>query len=376
MSSPYEKVSILFEKIFEALAWGRVPPPLFLANRSVLTGLRGESLAGVKRYEIDKPATSLKYAQVVAVAGIVLSLTRCGKSMSQRDVYYSLKTLFCKQYESNAIILELGLMLGLKRHEMGLYPAAKGLIAGLCRFRFTEGTDVEEREVPWTDCVHGDAGEGVRISSKWTSCPDGELDMQIPAGGEGSLPRPTHLIVVEKEGIFHRLVEDEFFISGVPCIIVTGCGYPDVPSRAAVARISQRYPFLQVVGLCDYNSYGLAVLLTYQLTSPAMRFEGEGFTCERMSWIGLRGRDVEQLQRHHPEFIFPSEHLQVMSEKDVGHARAMQKSKKLDLLPGPEAEALRDELETMLDLRFKLELESLYALGLDTLSIWITEKLS
>jgi len=276
-------------------------------------------------------------------------------------------------------------MLGLKRHEMGIYPAAKGLVAGLIRFRFLNSRTMsngdngeDEGEVhdePWVDCCAQSACEGVKISQKWVACSETLLDMQIPRGGGGgvggggdaALPRPKFLVIVEKEGIFHRLCEDRWFLDGVPSIVVTGCGYPDVPSRACVARISARYPELVVVGLCDYNSYGLAVLLTYRLPSRATRFESEGFTVDDLKWVGLRRSAIEELQSAESE-LDPS-HFQPMSERDEGHARAMLRSGKMGQLP----DAFAEELEGMLELRVKLELESIYSLGLNTLSLWLKE---
>jgi meiotic recombination protein SPO11 len=45
---------------------------------------------------------------------------------------------------------------------------------------------------------------------------------------------------------------------------VTGCGYPDVATRALVHMLSLRLPGAEVVGLCDYNPHGLSLLLTYR----------------------------------------------------------------------------------------------------------------
>ena len=395
---PHECVCELFSKIVTAVGRGQLPPPLFVHCRSVLTGMRGVSQAGVKRYQLEKPATSLRYTQTLSVARIVLELTKHGKTMSQRDVYYSLKSIFKSQTESNQTILELGLMLGLKRHEMGIYPAAKGLLAGLLRFRFhsegqagatmsssasdkegdvededkdeeeeDEEEEEEEEEEPWVDCcAQGIACEGVKISAKWTMAADDCLEMQVPTG-TGRLPAPRYLIVVEKEGIFHRLCEDKVFLAAVPSILVSGCGYPDVPTRACVARIAERYPQLIVAGLCDYNSYGLSVLLTYRLPSRATRFEAEGFAVGQLRWLGLRRDTVEALRAE----LEPS-HFQAMTMADANHARAMLRSPKMNELP----EAFQEELEGMIELGVKLELESIYSRGLGALSQWLEESLA
>jgi len=46
----------------------------------------------------------------------------------------------------------------------------------------------------------------------------------------------TCILVIEKEGIYTRLSEDRIFDS-VPCILVTGKGYPDVATRAFVKSV-------------------------------------------------------------------------------------------------------------------------------------------
>lgn len=55
--------------------------------------------------------------------------------MSQRDVYYSLKSLFKKQEDCNRVILVLGKALGLKRHQMRIEPSTRGSVAGDLQFK-------------------------------------------------------------------------------------------------------------------------------------------------------------------------------------------------------------------------------------------------
>ena len=101
--------------------------------------------ATVVKKTILSSETSKCYAQLMAIAGLVAELNYCkenasshnclanrkylsltvplsisrsvGKTTSQRDIYYSLKNLFKTQIECNKCILDLGLMLGLKRRK-------------------------------------------------------------------------------------------------------------------------------------------------------------------------------------------------------------------------------------------------------------------
>ena len=43
------------------------------------------------------------------------------------------------------------------------------------------------------------------------------------------------VLVVEKESVFRRLVDDGF-TSRLPCVLLTACGFPDYASRAALRR--------------------------------------------------------------------------------------------------------------------------------------------
>jgi len=307
--------------------------------------------------------------------------------MSQRDVFYALKSMFCKQAECNGIILDLGLMLGLRRHEMGIFAQSKGLIAGLIRYRFhskvktsnsmdedskdEDGNDAEfEPSVSaWTDCTS--SGPALLHSQHWLSLDEDDIEMQLPTGlNEGHLPKPLFLLVIEKEGIFQRLVEDEIHLNkNSPCILITACGYPDVATRRAVSLIAKRYPSLTVVGIADYNSHGLAVLLTYMLPSTATAHEARGFSVggDRMHWMGMRTKHIEDLKRRQLD----KSHFQPFSENDMKHAAGLLRSPKLDELP----DEFKEELEGMIEMRCKVELESLYALGLEVCSEWVQNAL-
>lgn len=94
---------------------------------------------------LDRATTSKSYAQMLAVLGLIAELLLCSKTISQRDVYYALKHMFRNQSECNKIILDIGMLLQLKRcksfgilqlsranfvctvtAEMNIVPAAKG----------------------------------------------------------------------------------------------------------------------------------------------------------------------------------------------------------------------------------------------------------
>ena len=59
----------------------------------------------------------------------------------------------------------------------------------------------------------------------------------------------------QSDGIFNRLCNDRFW-QIIPCVLVTGKGFPDLATRAFVRKLSDLLK-LPVLGLADWNPFGL-----------------------------------------------------------------------------------------------------------------------
>ena len=186
--------------------------------------------------------------------------------ISLRDIYYSLKYLFKFQHTCNARILDCGSILGLKRYEMNITAASKGFIAGHIKFKFqTNSNSNSESASQWNNCVESSLEGGIAISSLWTSCDIDNISVELENTPGTFNTNIRYLVVVEKEGIYKRLCEDKFH-SRLGCILVTGCGFPDIATRSCVSKLAQKFPQLQVLGICDYNPFGVALLYTYKVS--------------------------------------------------------------------------------------------------------------
>jgi len=53
------------------------------------------------------------------------------------------------------------------------------------------------------DCLNYSSNGGIPITSMWTSCSDQDLELSSEA---------KYIVVIEKEGVFHRLCEDKFYM--------------------------------------------------------------------------------------------------------------------------------------------------------------------
>ena len=81
------------------------------------------------------------------------------------------------------------------------------------------------------------------------------------------------LLVVEKDACFERLVEDRVWESVAGgCVVVTAKGMPDLSTRAFCSHLlcssssssTKSKPTMQVLGLCDWNPSGVAILAVYK----------------------------------------------------------------------------------------------------------------
>lgn len=175
-------------------------------------------------------------------------------------MYYSLKYLFDSQEECNERIIALGSLLQLKRRksyklkhiykkvlfnfffvyidEMNIIPASKGLVGGKLRFRFRTTVSSAAGECAstsaWTDAQDLTVSGGVAVSHLWVSQGDDATEIDLSED-------VRCVLVIEKEGVFHRLCEDKFHLR-YPCVLVCGCGFPDIATRALVSMLARKYP--------------------------------------------------------------------------------------------------------------------------------------
>lgn len=96
-------------------------------------------------------------------------------------------------------------------------------------------------------------------------------------------------MVVEKDAVFTYLCGQRIWDS-LPCIVVTGCGYPPLSVRAVVKELSTQLR-LPVLGLFDYNPHGIQIMLTYKFGSIRMGLEGHAYAVD-LKWLGLHHHDI------------------------------------------------------------------------------------
>jgi meiotic recombination protein SPO11 len=84
------------------------------------------------------------------------------------------------------------------------------------------------------------------------------------------------ILLLEKECTLKELRQTHFY-ARFPCILITGPGQPDVPTRLLLRKLSVDLK-LPVVGLVDCDPHGIQIMSVYSNGSKSMAFDGYRLT--------------------------------------------------------------------------------------------------
>lgn len=167
----------------------------------------------------------------------------CVLAVWQRELWYRIKPtgLFGSPEEVNRRVLDVCAVLSERcgdrcpREALGVIASPRGLMTGSVSLQLPGS----EQLLPLDSVVFPIPGDPEEC---------GELIFAR------SLARCV--LVVEKESVFRRLVDDGF-TRRLPCLLLTACGFPDYASRAALRRATDKLQ-LPVLRLCSKNGRSTA----------------------------------------------------------------------------------------------------------------------
>jgi meiotic recombination protein SPO11 len=225
-------------------------------------------------------------AQLRAVRREVRSLLLAGCKMTQRGLWYRLKTirhegtlLFSSPASVSACVFAVCRAISdqcgvpCPREALGITAAPRSSMTG-CVTLLLQATAVTAAQATSLDAIVWQVPGDTEAVRALRFCPHS---------------RALCVLVVEKDSVFRRLVDDRF-VERVPCMLVTACGFPDVATRTLVGAVvnSLRIP---AFALTDYNPHGLSVMLSYKFGSARLALEARA-CCPSVHWIGLHAADV------------------------------------------------------------------------------------
>ncbi|GJD10493.1 Topoisomerase 6 subunit A3 [Galdieria sulphuraria] len=270
------------------------------------------------------------------------SVTNKSYSLTKHSSY-----LFPSQIQVDTTIRKISGLLGSSRNELHIFPNSKGFLSGaIALVHHNSSSNAIDclREFPDGWCIPGST----------------EYLNQFKFENLGA----QYIVVIEKHGIFKRLLEDRF-VHHLPSILICGLGYPSIATKFLFQRIARELR-LPCLGLVDYNPHGLALLQTYRssLAKEASDLDNQ-LSCSswrestplHIYWLGLHFSQLSQLNLW-DKFRKP------LTRRD--RVLLTKLRNQLQTKAGRNLAVLEQELNAMQN--GKVELQAIYSLGHSYLS--------
>ncbi|XP_035543141.1 meiotic recombination protein SPO11-1 isoform X2 [Juglans regia] len=193
---------------------------------------------------------------------IVQQLLQESRHGSKRDIYYMHPCIFSEQSVVDQAINDICILMQCSRHNLNVVSVGNGLVMGW--IRFLEGG----RKF---DCIN---------------CPN--MAHPIPVQVEevkDIVSVARFILIVEKESVFQRLANDQF-CNANRCIVITGRGYPDIPTRRFLRLLIEKL-CLPAYCLVDCDPYGFDILTTYRFGSLVSKWPMMQNICVAQRYAGL-----------------------------------------------------------------------------------------
>ncbi|XP_039140177.1 meiotic recombination protein SPO11-1-like [Dioscorea cayenensis subsp. rotundata] len=270
---------------------------------------------------------------------IIQQLLQENKHASKRDIYYMEPSVFQDQGNVDRAINDICILFECSRHHLNVVPMGKGLVMGWLRF------SEARRQV---NCIKN---------------PNNAYPVPISIEEvEDIVSVAQYILVVEKETVFQRLANDKFCERN-RCIVITGRGYPDAPTRRFLLHLVEHL-HLPVYCLVDADPYGFDILTIYRFGSMQMAYDAKLLRVPGMHWLGVFPSDYDK-------FRLSNRCLLNLTAKDKQKAESILTRCYLH----KETPKWRLELEIMLEKGVKFEIEALSASSLSFLSTYIPQKI-
>lgn len=252
--------------------------------------------------------------QVWTLIPILYEIAVKGKKLTQRELWYRLKPSgeFASPDEVNMRVLDVCAMVSegcrsrCPRSALGIIASPRGYMTGSTTLLLPSGA---QQSLALDDFVYPIPGDPEEIA-----------ELRFASS------RARCVLVVEKESVFRRLIDDGL-TAKLPCLLITACGFPDMATRAMVRHALDELG-LPVFVLTDWNPHGLLLMLCYKHGS--MHAGLNGHQCPSLQWLGLTSADT---MRPLPASLFSggAEHAVVDAERRRVPRRDLQPYTKKDL---------------------------------------------
>ena len=225
---------------------------------------------------------SRKFMQTVLMASIIYEALVNNEYPTIRDLYYRGKhtikyrdhrgrtveeNTWDEQRESDAVLRDIEVFVGLLREEMLILSKEKGKVVGDMRIK--SGDDV----IDLSRMGHG----------AYAIEPTPDLIEFIDVNAE-------FVLVVEKDAVFQQLHRAGFW-KKYKAILITSAGQPDRATRRFVRRLNEELG-LPVYVLTDADPYGWYIYSVFKIGSITLSYESERLATPNAKFLGVSMTDI------------------------------------------------------------------------------------
>ncbi|KAL0217838.1 hypothetical protein RCL1_008687 [Eukaryota sp. TZLM3-RCL] len=313
--------------------------------------LRDDSDFAFKTVSLSKRSGIHKFDVLMRTLSFVYDLLQNKKHASKRyfvlsttthnrELFYGDPDLYKDQRVSDEAIMDISRLLRVPRDHLNVFAEAKGIVAG--------------------DLVLWNGQTAVNCATSTFGLPILPFTKNISDLRSEGL---KWIIVVEKDAALYRLLEDDIRSKIGPCILITGCGFPDFATRSFLNIVAQTFSTVPVVGLVDADPYGLDILCTYRFGNAASAFETD-LCVPRIKWLGVTAQDIAS-------YDVSESALLPLTAADKKRGTNMIQRDCWDAAP-----QWKEQLEIMIDSGFKAEIQALMSIDMEFLvNTYIPHKL-
>ncbi len=297
-------------------------------------------------------AQSKRFMQTIAISAKCHKFVREKLHTTIRGLFYQLKfslgedideNVFSEQSESNPLIEDLEVSLGLKREDLNLNANRKGVLAGNMKILDTFGNEKIE-----IDCTK-------QGRSGWAIPSDVDNDIEFVN------VKAKYVIVVEKDALWQRLNEDLFW-KKENCILITPQGQAARGTRRLIKKLSDQG--LPVYVFTDSDAWGWYIYWTIKTGSINLAYIGEDVATPNARFLGVTMSDLDSYE-------FLNKLTINASEVDIKRAQEMLSYEWIN-----KYKEWKDELERMIKTKKKLEQDALQGPRLTFVGDYIKEKIA
>ncbi|CAA0832451.1 Meiotic recombination protein SPO11-1 [Striga hermonthica] len=340
------KIRVITRSIVEDLCTGRLPTIYINQFSSYCHEVSGNCYCrlglpkGMEILTLRSEKQARRMNVLLRVLLIVQQLLLENKHVSKRDIYYMHPSLFKDQSVVDGAINDICILLECSRHNLNVVLSSP-LYQSFLKYRLVMGWLRFKEAGRVFDCI---------------SSPNVAHHIPVHVEDvEDIISVSEYILVVEKESVFQRLANDQFCRQN-RCIVITGRGYPDVPTRRFLHLLTEKL-CLPVYCLVDCDPYGIDILTTYRFGSMQMAYDSKSLRLPVMHWLGAFPSDSEKYE-------IPQQCLLPLTAEDKQKAKSMLSRCYMER----EVPHWRSQLQLMLDREVKFEIEALSANSITFLS--------